>query len=305
SSCSKYGTWVDVTAPGSNIYSTIRENLGPHTYAYMSGTSMASPYVVGLVGLCKSFDSGATRQQIRNAIEDSCVPLNNDSYYNNGYMGEGLINADGALDELGGSQQNQRPGPFDLLDPTDGASISLPYTFDWGDSVDPDNDDIIYTLRYADNPDFNDHGQVGQLTESEHTFSPGDFTPGTTYWWKVRARDDVPNPLYKWSNQTWSFTVGTSDADDGDPGIPIVYSLSTAVPNPSQGNAVIRYALPHTSNVSLEVYDIRGRKIATLVQGEQNPGYYDTTVNGLSSGIYIYRLTAGTFAATKKMVVIK
>jgi hypothetical protein len=219
-------------------------------------------------------------------------------------MGEGLIDADGALGELGGvPPQNQPPGPFDLLAPTDGATIGLPYTFDWEDSVDPDADDVIYTLRYADNPNFDNFSQVGQLTESEHTFGVGDLTPGTTYWWKVRARDD--EPLYRWSNQTWKCTISTSGADDEDPGTPIVYSLSPAAPNPSLGNAVISYALPRTSNVSLVVYDIRGRKVATLVEAEQAPGYYDASVNGLSSGVYVYRLCAGEFSATKKMVVVR
>ncbi len=307
SNFSSYGTPVDVSAPGSNIYSTIRQNYGAHTYAYMSGTSMATPHVVGLVGLCKSYDSGATRQEIRDAIEDSCRDLNNDSYFNDGYMGEGLIDANAALAELGGSPQNQPPGPFNLLAPTDGANITLPYTFDWEDSIDPDGNDIIYMLQYDDNAGFTSPASITGLTVSEHTFNDGyaGFVLGTTYYWKVRARDVVVNPLFTWSNQTWSFTINSSDADDENPGIPTVFSLSPAVPNPSNGNAKISYSLPKSTDVLLEVYDIRGRKVKTLVNGSQRPGYYDETITGLSSGIYIYRLQAGTFAATKKMIVVK
>lgn len=302
SSFSNYGTWVDVTAPGSSIYSTVRQHYGSHTYVSWSGTSMASPHVAGLVGLCKSYDSGATRQEIRDAIEDSCRALNNDSYYNNGYMGEGLIDADAALAELGGSSQNHPPGPFNLLDPTDGANISLPYTFDWEDSIDPDDDPVVYAIRWSTDPNFGNYGQEDPLDDSEYTFDDGTFTAGITYYWKAGAWDGA---LATWSNQTWSFEVTASGEDDENPGIPTVFSLSSAVPNPSNGSAKISYSVPRSTDVLLEVYDIRGRKVKTLVNGSQQPGYYDVTITGLSSGIYIYRLQAGTFAATKKMVVVK
>ncbi|MCP4229713.1 MAG: T9SS type A sorting domain-containing protein [bacterium] len=92
--------------------------------------------------------------------------------------------------------------------------------------------------------------------------------------------------------------------DDGDtPNNPRGFYLASAVPNPSNGNAVISYVIPKTTDARLELFDIKGRKIATLAEGEHQPGEYSVSVKGLSSGIYLYRLTADEFSDAKKMVV--
>ena len=95
---SNYGTWVDVSAPGLSIRSTVRIHYGAHEYVSWNGTSMAAPFVTGLCGLVKSEFPGYSRQDIRDAIEGHCRPLNNDSYYDQGKMGEGLIDAEETLD---------------------------------------------------------------------------------------------------------------------------------------------------------------------------------------------------------------
>ncbi|MCL4279940.1 MAG: T9SS type A sorting domain-containing protein, partial [Ignavibacteriaceae bacterium] len=76
----------------------------------------------------------------------------------------------------------------------------------------------------------------------------------------------------------------------------------------------IKYEIPASLNpskggtlVQLIVYDILGREIAVLVNEEKHPGNYEIEFDGsnLSSGIYLYRLTAGGFSATKKLVLLK
>jgi hypothetical protein len=95
-----------------------------------------------------------------------------------------------------------------------------------------------------------------------------------------------------------------ADADDeGTPQTPAVYTLYTAYPNPSSGNATIAFAVPRTSTVELSVFDIKGRMVATLVDGEYQPGEYQVHTDSLNSGIYLYRLSAGEFSDTKKMLV--
>jgi hypothetical protein len=68
-------------------------------------------------------------------------------------------------------------------------------------------------------------------------------------------------------------------------------------------SANIAFSLPHTSHVNLEVFDIKGRKVATLVNETLNEGEHEASVSGLSAGIYLYRLTAGENSAVRKMVV--
>jgi subtilisin family serine protease len=99
SSFSSYGTWVDVAAPGSGIYSTY-SNHGSAGYATLSGTSMASPHVAGLAGLLRSVVPGMTATQVRDLI----IASTDDIYGQNptyvGLLGSGRINALNALQSV-------------------------------------------------------------------------------------------------------------------------------------------------------------------------------------------------------------
>jgi len=90
-------------------------------------------------------------------------------------------------------------------------------------------------------------------------------------------------------------------------GNPFQFNLSQNYPNPFNPSTKISYQLPVKSLVTLRVYDIIGREVATLVNEQQNPGLYDVTFDGswLASGVYFYRIEAGTFIQTKKFVLLK
>jgi hypothetical protein len=91
------------------------------------------------------------------------------------------------------------------------------------------------------------------------------------------------------------------------------YALYPAFPNPSGSDAVgISYSLPEEAKVSLVVYDVRGRKVKTLVSGSENPGLRSVSWNGrddtgkpVSGGVYFYRLEAGAFSQTRKLVLVR
>jgi hypothetical protein len=78
-------------------------------------------------------------------------------------------------------------------------------------------------------------------------------------------------------------------------------------PNPFNPSTVIKYQLSEASLVSLKVYDVMGREVTTLVNSFQNKGSYDVTfnANGLSSGIYFYKLNANGKQLINKMLLMK
>ncbi len=89
--------------------------------------------------------------------------------------------------------------------------------------------------------------------------------------------------------------------------VPSKYLLSQNYPNPFNPTTNIRYQITKSDFVSLKVFDIMGREISTLVNEKQNVGTYEATfdASNLSSGEYFYRLSAGDFSDTKKLMVIK
>ncbi|MCC7159313.1 MAG: T9SS type A sorting domain-containing protein [Ignavibacteria bacterium] len=88
---------------------------------------------------------------------------------------------------------------------------------------------------------------------------------------------------------------------------PTKFELSQNYPNPFNPNTVISYSIAKTEKVELRVYDLLGREVQTLVNDVKNPGSYNVVFNAvnLSSGVYFYRLTAGSFTEIKKMTLVK
>ncbi len=89
--------------------------------------------------------------------------------------------------------------------------------------------------------------------------------------------------------------------------VPKNFMLSQNYPNPFNPSTTIKYALPENEKVAIEIYDILGRKVAELVNGEVAAGYHEVEFNAsnLASGIYLYRLSAGSFTQINKMLLMK
>ena len=89
--------------------------------------------------------------------------------------------------------------------------------------------------------------------------------------------------------------------------VPTEFGLGQNFPNPFNPTATIRYALPTDANVSLEVYNALGQRVAQLVDQPMAAGYHDVVFNAsqLASGIYIYKIQAGSFVQSRKMILLK
>jgi hypothetical protein len=88
---------------------------------------------------------------------------------------------------------------------------------------------------------------------------------------------------------------------------PSSFVLHQNYPNPFNPSTIISFSIPSRSFVSLRIFDLIGRRVATLINEYQNAGTHFATFNAtnLSSGIYFYRLQAGSFSETKKLVLQK
>jgi hypothetical protein len=117
----------------------------------------------------------------------------------------------------------------------------------------------------------------------------------------ARGEDDVAKSALAWIASVTSVASRTSAST------PHIFVLNQNYPNPFNPTTVITYQLPANSFVKLEIYDLIGRKIRTVVTERQNAGVHSVTFNavGLSSGVYSYRLQAGSFTETKKLVLLK
>ncbi len=124
-------------------------------------------------------------------------------------------------------------------------------------------------------------------------------------WGKLAA----PNDYTLFMRATVLSTTAVTEIDTR---VPDKYELSQNYPNPFNPSTMIRYSLPTAQNIRLAVYDMDGKKIASLVNNYQNSGSYEVTWNGTNdagmpaaSGVYFYRIETDHFKETKKLLLMK
>jgi hypothetical protein len=107
----------------------------------------------------------------------------------------------------------------------------------------------------------------------------------------------------------WYQTLRMITGVEKQPGtvLPAEFHLWQNYPNPFNPTTIISYALPKQSLVTLKIYDVLGRAVQTLVEETQEAGIYKVRLDasGLSSGVYFYRLVAGSFVDTKKLLLLR
>lgn len=128
------------------------------------------------------------------------------------------------------------------------------------------------------------------------------------YYTLVTCLGYFPNNVRDSSYFVFYKEPGTGVEDDfHDWKSPTSFSLAQNYPNPFNAQTVISYQLPTDGYVRLQVYDLLGRRVATLVEEKQVAGYRSVLwkASGLASGFYFYKLTAGVFTETKRMLLVK
>ncbi len=130
-------------------------------------------------------------------------------------------------------------------------------------------------------------------------------TPGTAY--SVVNKNDTSFVGDETNLGIYDCSQALGVVDRASDIVPQTFSLKQNYPNPFNPTTTIEYAIPKTSKVELKLFDVTGREVGTLVNFNQNPGTYRVKLDAskLASGIYFYRLNAGSFSTTKKLTLIR
>ena len=139
------------------------------------------------------------------------------------------------------------------------------------------------------------------ITDTTYIYS--DLENHKDYWWRIKAHNSLGWGEF---SEVATFTVNIVSVEE-DNQLPVVFSMEQNYPNPFNPNTKIKYSIPDLSFVTLRIYDVLGNEITTLVNEEKPVGSYEVEFDAtsLSSGVYFYRMKAGSLVETKKMVLMK
>ncbi|HCY76051.1 MAG TPA: hypothetical protein DHV28_09030 [Ignavibacteriales bacterium] len=149
---------------------------------------------------------------------------------------------------------------------------------------------------------------INSIVTFEFTYTAPDTTGDQT----IYANGNSVNYNQQPSGDQWNFADNKiihvqSPTFVSNEILPNLFSLSQNYPNPFNPSTKIRYAISQTAFTSLKVYSILGEEVATLINEEKTSGIYEINFDAtnLTSGTYIYRLQAGDYVETRKMILLK
>ncbi len=221
---------------------------------------------------------------------------------------------------------------FSLTGPADSANIVVDtetIEFTWNSTTDYDGDDVTYGWRLYSNDTTSvlldlESNSDGTVNASSPTFEAIDAAlvaqgldvgQSADFLWTVVVSDGSDTLQVRTSffdDFSAMFRVVTLErglltSNDFEEGTPNTFALEQNYPNPFNPTTNIKFALPKTADVTLTIYNMLGQKVNTLINEKMTSGFHVVPfdASNLSSGMYIYRIQAGSFTSTKKMLLIK
>ena len=230
-----------------------------------------------------------------------------------------------AIEGIPGEAEDPELGAFALLSPADGAAVTVvagtddPVTIEWEVSDNAESYTWLVNLAGAgfDEPavelpsDANGAANTLSLTTGAlyDVLSGLGFEDGDTaeLEWTVEAAVGESTLL---ADAPFSIDItlqGEATSTEPISDLPQDFNLKQNYPNPFNPTTNIEFSVPEASEVTLEVFNMQGQRVATLVNGTMSAGTHRASFDAanLSSGIYLYRMTAGNFTATNKMMLVK
>ncbi|MDP3147519.1 MAG: T9SS type A sorting domain-containing protein [Ignavibacteria bacterium] len=170
----------------------------------------------------------------------------------------------------------------------------------WEKNVDPDLQ--YYAVYRSTLPNFTISSDNRITRVADNAFIDATVENGNTYYYKITAIDYSGNE----SGTTNEAVLMITDVADGT-GIPTEFNLYQNYPNPFNPSTTISFDLPNSEFVSLTIYDVLGKQVASMVNEYKNAGRYSIRFDAdrLSSGMYFYKISAGNFNQIKKFILMK
>jgi subtilisin family serine protease len=317
-SFSNFGSALDLAAPGTDILTTTLND----GYESVAGTSYASPQVSALAALIWCVDPSLTNLQVEDIIKSTADKVGGYNYNwdpgrpgHSQELGYGRINAYRAISKANGPPSIRQISNITIRIENGNAYPQLNWTL--APEVDVQDGGLIAIERrtkavidYSWSPwtlIASPNGNATQYVDYDiRRMCVGNCPDSVQY--RIRAQDYAGLYSPNYSAIVTITAYGIWYKQPGDVATaPIPFELSVPYPNPFNPSTTLSFVIGHSSFASLKVYDVLGREVAMLVNEVKPAGTYTVhfDASNLSSGVYYYRLSVGSFTATRKMILTK
>jgi hypothetical protein len=221
--------------------------------------------------------------------------------------------------------ENYPPADFSLIEPSNNYEIMIDasnvddgsITFSWGESSDANGELLSYhfisTSAEIDNQDIDTSATSFSVAYADiiEDMTDNNVTVATIEW-TVHVTDGIDTVEADNAPFTISIDGGYAMSTYLEGSIPNKFALHQSYPNPFNGCTVLSYSLPQESDISLIIYDLQGRLVKTVAEGQRNAGRFAVSWDGtsnqgqsVSSGVYLVQLQAENYTAKRKVVYLK